>query len=408
MKADVVFTNIAQLATPTGASPKRGAAMREWRVLERAAIAVRDGLIVWVGPESDWSGEAGETVDLGARAVIPGLVDPHTHAVWAGDRLRDFEARASKVSYEEILRAGGGIRSTVRATQAASLEALIELAAPRLEALMRSGATTIEVKSGYGFTPEAELRMLEAVRALQARIPARLVPTLLVHIPPQDPSERPAYLEMVCAELIPEVAAKGLALAVDVFTEREAWSVSETRRILETALEHGLKIKLHVDQFHAIGGLELGVELGASSVDHLEASGPEQIAALASSDTVGIVLPGVSLHLGLPAAPARALVDAGAIVAIGTDLNPGSSPVYSSQFALALGVRLNGLTPTEALQASTLNAAAALGLADCGRLEVGTKADFLVLDGSDWREMAYALGRNPVARVFISGEAVNP
>jgi imidazolonepropionase len=408
VNAQTLFTNIAQLVTPTGAGAKRGAAMRELRVLERAAFAVQDGLIAWIGLESDWHGEARETVDLKARAVIPGLVDPHTHAVWAGDRLRDFEARASKVSYEEILRAGGGIRSTVRATQNASLEELIELAVPRLSALTRSGATTIEVKSGYGFTPEAELRMLEAVRALQARIPARLVPTLLVHIPPQDTLERPAYLEMVCAELIPEVAAQGLAVAVDVFTEQEAWNVPETRRILETALEHGLKIKLHVDQFHAIGGLELGVELGALSVDHLEASGPEQIAALAGSDAVGVVLPGVSLHLGLPAAPARALVDAGAVVAIGTDLNPGSSPVFSSQLALALGVRLNGLTPTEALHASTVNAATALGLTDGGRLEPGARADFLVLDGADWRETAYALGRNPVSQVFIAGKAVHP
>lgn len=408
MNAQILFTNIAQLVTPTGAGvgAKRGAAMRELRILERAAIAVQDGLIAWVGPESDWHGQALETVDLGARAVIPGLIDPHTHAVWAGDRLRDFEARASRVSYEEILRAGGGIRSTVRATQIASHEQLVELALPRLAALMRSGATTIEVKSGYGFTSDAELRMLEAVRALQADVPARLVPTLLVHIPPQDPLERPSYLEMVCTELIPAVAARGLAVAVDVFTEREAWSVMETRRILETALGHGLKIKLHVDQFHAIGGLELGVELGALSVDHLEASGPEQIAALAASDTVGVVLPGVSLHLGLPAAPARALVDAGAIVALGTDLNPGSSPVYSGQLALALGVRLNGLTPTEAIHASTLNAAVALGLTDCGRLEVRARADFLVLDGADWREIAYSLGRNPVARVFISGKAV--
>jgi imidazolonepropionase len=404
----MLFTNIAQLVTPSGAGAKRGSAMRELRVLERAAFAVQDGLIAWVGLESEWSGQALVTVDLNARAVIPGLIDPHTHAVWAGDRLRDFEARASKVSYEEILRAGGGIRSTVRATQNASLEELIELAVPRLEALLRSGATTIEVKSGYGFTPEAELRMLEAVRALQARVPARLLPTLLVHIPPQDPLERPAYLEMVCAELIPEVSAKGLAVAVDVFTEREAWNVNETRRILETALGHDLKIKLHVDQFHAIGGLELGVELGALSVDHLEASGPTQIAALAGSDTVGVVLPGVSLHLGLPAAPARGLVDAGAIVAIGTDLNPGSSPVYSSQLVLALGVRLNGLTPVEALHASTVNAAAALGFDDRGRLESGARADFLVLDGADWREVVYALGRNPVAQVFIAGKAVNP
>ena len=403
---DLLLTGISQLVTPIGAGLHRGKTHGELLKLENAVIGFQDGVIVWVGHESDWTGETRETRNLEGRAVIPGLTDPHTHAVWAGNRLNDFEARVSNVSYEEILAAGGGIRSTMKHTAAAALEELVNLALPRLEALMCSGATTIEVKSGYGFTLEAELKMLEAVRVLQSRVPAQLEPTLLIHVPPKDNLERSAYLDMVVNELIPQAAVQKLARAVDVFVEREAFSVAETELILQSARVNKLAIKLHVDQFHAIGGLELGIKYNALSVDHLEASGENQIKALSSSNTVGVILPGVTLHLGLPAAPARKLIDADAAVAIGTDLNPGSSPIFSVQMALALAVRLNGLTPAEALVSSTVNAAAALGFTDRGRLEVGCRADVLVLEGADWREIAYTLGQNPVRNVFIAGELV--
>lgn len=406
MNADLLFVGIAQLATPVGPAPKGGKAQGELHIVEDAALAVTDGRIVWLGPRSLWRGQAGETHDLGGRVLLPGLVDPHTHAVWAGGRLVDFEARARGESYEAILARGGGIRSTVHHTAAASRDELAQLALPRLHALMRSGATTIEVKSGYGFSPEAELKMLEVVRDVQALVPARLVPTLLVHIPPQDSAERGAYLDMVVRELIPEVARRDLARAVDIFVEREAFSVNEAERVLLAAQEHGLGLKLHADQFHAVGGVELGIRLGALSVDHLEASGPAQIEALARSTTVATVLPGVSLHLGLPPAPGRALIDAGATVAVGTDLNPGSSPLPSQALAMALSVRLNGLTPAEALTAVTLNAACALGLGDVGRLEPGCWADFIVLNNTDWREMAYWLGEPVLTSQWISGVQV--
>lgn len=405
---DLLLTGISQLVTPHGAGLHRGADHGELFKLENAAIGFQNGLIAWVGRESDWKGETRETLHLEGRAVIPGLIDPHTHAVWAGTRLQDFEARASGVGYENILATGGGIRSTMKHTAEASLETLVNLALPRLEALIRSGATTIEVKSGYGFTLEAELKMLQAIRELQTRVSAQLEPTLLIHVPPKDALERGAYLDMVINELIPQVAVQKLATAVDVFVEREAFNVPETEVILQSAQANHLAVKLHVDQFHAIGGLELGIKYNALSVDHLEASGNDQIKALSSSNTVGVILPGVTLHLGLPAAPGRKLIDAGAAVAIGTDLNPGSSPVYSAQLALALAVRLNGLTPAEALVASTVNSAAALGLFDRGRLELGCRADVLVLEGADWREIAYALGHNPVAQVFIAGSRYQP
>ena len=352
-----LFTNIGHLVTPTG-NIKHGPEMGELLHLSDAAMAVKDGLISWIGQEKDWQGEVNDSIDLQKKTIIPGLIDPHTHAVWAGDRLADFEARASGINYEEILRRGGGIRSTMKHTQTASVETLVELALPRLWLLIHSGATTIEIKSGYGFTPEAEIKMLEAIHILQTKVPARLIPTLLIHVPPKDLSERKNYVEAICNDLIPEVANKKLARAVDVFTEKEAFNLEETRKILNSAKEHHLQLKLHADQFHPIGGTELAVEMGALSVDHLEASTEKQIQALAKSSTIATILPGVTLHLGLPAAPARELIKAGAAVAVGTDLNPGSSPLFSTQMALALSVRLNHLTPAEALSACTVNAAA--------------------------------------------------
>jgi imidazolonepropionase len=406
MKAEILITGISQLVTAEGACPKRGRAMCELRSVEQAAIAISAGVIVWIGRESEWKGETDVAFDAGGRAVVPGLVDPHTHAVWAGDRLADFDARTSGSTYEEILAAGGGIRSTIRATAGASRDDLVGLAKSRIDSLVASGATTIEVKSGYGFTPEAELAMLEAIESLSAISPARIIPTLLIHIPPVIAAERSSYISRVCKELIPEVAKRKLATAVDIFVEREAWQVAEAEKLFTMAARFDLAIKLHSDQFHCIGGSDLGIRLGALSVDHLEASGPEQIARIAASSTIATVLPGVSLHLGIPAAPGRKLIDAGAAVAVGTDLNPGSSPLFSMSEALALSVRLNGLTSKEALVAATINAACAVGIKNAGRLEAGCPADFLVLQSSDWRDLVYTLGANPVRDVWIGGERV--
>jgi imidazolonepropionase len=407
MKAETLITGISQLVTTEGAGPKHGQAMRELKIMQQAAIAISAGVIIWTGKGFEWKGEADAIVNAGGRAVVPGLVDPHTHAVWAGNRLADFEARTSGSTYEEILAAGGGIRSTIRATAAASQQDLVALAKPRIDSLIASGATTIEVKSGYGFTPEAELAMLEAIRSLSVVSAARIVPTLLVHIPPENAAERSSYLSRVFEELIPEVARRNLATAVDIFVEKEAWQVAEAEELFHCTKQYGLAIKLHSDQFHCVGGLELGVNFGALSVDHLEASGPEQIAKIASSSTIATILPGVSLHLGIPSAPGRKLVDAGAAVAVGTDLNPGSSPIFSISGALALSVRLNGLTVEEALVAGTINAACAVGIKDAGRLETGCDADFLVLQSSDWRDLIYTLGANPVREVWIAGKRVN-
>jgi imidazolonepropionase len=406
MKADLLITGISQMVTAEGERPKRGRAMRSVKIVERAAIAVRSGIVSWAGKESDWTGEAASRVDVGDRAVVPGLVDPHTHAVWAGDRLNDFEARISGTAYESILAGGGGIRSTIRATASETSDHLAELAKPRLAALIASGAATIEVKSGYGFTPDAELVMLEAIRCLAGSLAARIVPTLLIHIPPANSAECSSYLSHICEQLIPEASRRRLATAVDVFVEKEAWTAIQAARMLQSARQHGLAVKLHADQFHCVGGVELGIEYGALSVDHLEASGRREIAQLAASSVIATILPGVSLHLGMPAARGRELIDAGAAVAVGTDLNPGSSPLFSTATALALAVRLNGLTAQEALVAGTANAACALGIEDSGRIEKGCRADFLVLHSRDWRDLIYTLGANPVREVWISGRRI--
>lgn len=404
-RADRVFRGISQLVTAPGPGAKRGPRQAELLVLRDALLAVRDGRIVWLGPAAAWDGSADDEVDLGGRAVVPGLVDAHTHALWAGERYRDQEERLAGVPYERILARGGGIRSTVRATAAASREELVTLALARLGDLAASGATTAEVKSGYGGSVEAELASLDAIAELRERAPISVVPTLLVHLP--DPDGRAGHLREVVDCLVPEAAARGLARRLDVFVEREAFTPDEAERVLRAGRDAGLDLTLHADQFHAIGGVELAVRLGARSVDHLEASGVEQIATLADGDTVATLLPGVSLELGLRAAPGRALVDAGVPVAVASDLNPGSSPCYSTALALALSLRLNGLRPAEGLVAGTVNAAAALGLDDAGWLGVGSRADLVVCAEHDWRSLLHGLGGPGQVQTWVAGRRVD-
>jgi imidazolonepropionase len=402
--SDLLLTGISELVTAVGAGARYGAAMADIQIIRHAALAIDGDRISWVGSERDWSAHCSEVIDLGNRAVVPGLIDPHTHAIWAGDRLADFEARSAGATYEEILAAGGGIWHTIRETADKSREEMAVLALPRVQALVRSGATTIEVKSGYGYSVEAELRMLEAIHDLQTQTPARLLPTLLIHLCPVDDAARKTYLDNVCYKLIPEVARRSLATAVDIFVEHHAWSAADAEIIFACARSHGLAIKLHTEQFQRVGGLELGIRMGALSADHLEACSPQQCHLFGSSKTIATILPGVSLHLGLPSAPGRPLIDAGAAVAIGTDLNPGSSPLFSTAAAMSLAVRLNGLKASEALTASTVNAAAALGLTNVGRLETGLPADLLVLDSSDWRDLPYTLGQSVISQVWIGGK----
>jgi imidazolonepropionase len=398
---DLLLTGIRQLVTPDGPGARRGAAQGELMTIENAALAVHDGRVIWIGAAAAWRGGARDEVDLGGRAVVPGLVDPHTHLLWAGDRYDDLEARLSGVPYETILARGGGIRHTMRATAAASHADLVAAARARLNGLVASGVTTVEVKSGYGGTVAAELASLEAIADLRRSALVDVVATALVHVP--DPDDRAGHLQAVIETLLPEVAERGLAERVDVFVERTAFTVDEAERVLHAARDLGFDLTLHADQFHAIGGVELAARLGARSVDHLEASGPAQVAALAANETVATILPGVALELSLPPAPGRALVDAGVPVAIGSDLNPGSSPVYAFPLALALALRLNGLRPAEALVAGTVNAAAALGRPGAGWLGPGSRADLVVVPDGDWRALIAGLGGPGPLEVWVAG-----
>ncbi len=403
--ADRLIVGIGQLVTPAGPGAKRGPQQADLQVLDDAALAVTAGFVSWLGPAVAWNGVARDEVDLGGRGVVPGLIDPHTHLLWAGDRFDDLEARLAGVPYQRILARGGGIHATVRATAAAPRSELLRASRARLADLVASGATTVEVKSGYGLSVEGELAALEAIATLRAEAAVRVIPTLLIHLP--DPDDRLGHLQAVIERLIPDVAARGLAARLDVFVEREAFSPREAERILRSGRAHGLDLTLHADQFHAIGGVDLAVRLGARSVDHLEASGVEQIDILAQGSAVATLLPGVSLELGLPGAPGRALVDAGVPVALATDLNPGSSPLHSTTLALALSLRLNRLRPAEALVAGTVNAAAALGLADVGWLGVGARADLLVLPEPDWRALLHGLGGPGPLEVWAAGRRVD-
>jgi len=392
--SETLFTGISQLFTPG----KR---------IEDAALVVRDGRVEWVGRKLDLpaplSGLPGK--DLGGRGVLPGLVDCHTHLVWAGDRLEEFLLRSRGASYEDILAAGGGIQATVRATVAASEDDLLDLARERAQILLAGGVTTLEVKSGYGLEPAAELKMLRVARRLAEEGPWRIEPTLLAHVPLPG-VDRGGQVKRFCSELIPEAARQQLAGAVDVFCDRGAFDLAETRAILECALNHGLKVKAHAEQLVWTGATRLVCELGGLSADHLEQAGPADWAELARSGTVGVLLPGATVLLGKPFPSARAMVDAGVRVAVATDLNPGSSPFYSLFLALQLAVALGGLSVEEALAGGSVNAAAALGRSDLGHLEPGARADFLVVDSPRALEPLYRHGQTPLAAVYIGGREV--
>jgi imidazolonepropionase len=387
-----VFTGIAELYTP-----------RER--LEHAAFAVQDGRFVWVGAEDSLPEEyrGWPHTDLGGRGVVPGIVDAHTHLVYGGNRLGEYLKRARGESYEAILAAGGGIHSTVRATAAASEEELYELAAGRAALFLAQGVTSLEVKSGYGLLPEAELKMLRVIRRLRETLPQRVFPTLLAHVVPGG-WERERYVTMFTGELIPEVARSGLTEAVDVFCDQGAFTLEETRTILEAALSHGLKIKLHAEQIAHTGATKLAAEMGALAADHLEEATPEDWQALAQSGTVGTVLPGAAVILRKPFPNARAMWDVGVRVAIATDHNPGSSPLYSPWLGMQLTLSLGRLSAEEALIAHTENAALALGRTDLGRIEVGAQADFVVVDSPNALEPLYRWGDAPIHSVYIGGK----
>lgn len=386
-----VFRGISELYTPT-------------ERLSDAALAVDHGEVIWLGPAAALPApyRTWPTTDLGGRGVLPGLVDSHTHLVWAGDRLDEYLQRARGEAYEAILAAGGGIHQTVAATQQATEDALFASAQARARVLLHGGVTALEVKSGYGLSLEHELKMLRVIRRLREAGPQRVTATLLVHVVPTG-MDRARYLDMATTELIPEVARADLAEAVDVFIDRGAFGVAEARKVFEAALQHGLKIKGHAEQLTHTGATRLICDLGGLSADHLEQATPEDWQALAASGTVGTLLPGAAVLLRQPFPDARAMWDRGVKIAVATDHNPGSSPLYSLILALQLAIALGKLSVEEALVAGTQHAAAALGQLDWGRLAPGAPADFVVVDDPRALTPLYRWGHAPFAGVYVAG-----
>jgi imidazolonepropionase len=354
-------------------------------IVAAGAVAVEDRHVAWVGPDAGLAEavdlEHAEVIDAGGRLVTPGLVDSHTHLVFAGDRSDELALRARGLDYRGIARAGGGIASTVRATRAASSEELLASALPRARRLLAEGITTVEVKSGYGLSVEHELRLLEAVDDLRHALFAELtiVPTLLAaHAVPPD-GDRARWLAQIAGELIPEVARRKLAASCDAFCEEGAFTKGECRAVLETGLAHGLVPRLHADQLTSGGGAALAAELGCASADHLEHVDAHGISALAAAGVVAGLLPTATLWLGQDRwAPGRQLLDAGVPVALATNLNPGSAPTESASLALGLACTRNGLSPDEALVAFTAGGARSLRLTDRGRLARGCEADLVL------------------------------
>jgi imidazolonepropionase len=347
-----------------------------------------------------------ERLDAGGRVLMPGFIDAHTHALFAGDRLDEFELKRQGKSYLEILAAGGGIHSTVRCVQGASEDELCRLLGERLRHMLSEGTTSIEVKSGYGLTTRAELAMLRAIRRAARDFPGTLLPTaLLGHA--RDPNE-PHFVDRVIEETLPAVHAEFPGVSVDAFCEREAWSVDDCRRLLTRARELGHPLRLHTDQWSALGGVDLALELGALSVDHLEATGPEGLAKIAQSSTFGVMLPVSGFHTDQRFAAGRTFLDLGGKLVLASNYNPGSSPSSSMPFVIALAVRWLGLSAPEAIRATTLSAAALLGLPDRGVIQVGARADLLLLRHRDERLLGYELGGNPVERVWVAGRAIEP
>jgi imidazolonepropionase len=418
MRADWLIHSADEVLCLTEA-PQRGAALGTLNVVAQGALAVRDGQIVEVGPSAELRRRhrAARETDATGCVLMPGFVDPHTHAMWIGDRALEFEQRIAGRTYSEILAGGGGILSTVDQTRAATVAELVEATRPRLRRMLAHGTTTCEIKTGYGLQPESELRMLEAIARLRRSMPMNIQATFLpAHAVPREHAAKPdAYVDEIVEHMLPraitrwrELCGEQAPLFVDVFCEKGAFTLAQSRRIFERARALGYRLKIHADEFENLGGTRLAVELGAASADHLVATSKAEIAALGTSSTVAVALPGTPFGLAQAAyTPARAMIEAGATLALASDFNPGTSPCESMQMAIALACRYMRLTPAEAIAAATINAAAALGLADrVGSLTPGKQADVIALAIPSYRHLGYRYGTNLAKWVMRGGKRV--
>jgi len=415
--SNFVLRHAAQVVSLAGdPGPRAGAAMSELSIVENAAVVVSGGKIAWVGPDAELTvgiaGDEAREIDCHGHAVIPAFVDSHTHLVWAGDRLDELELRLGGADYEQIFAAGGGILSSVRQTRAASEDELYAQSRRRIARMRRCGATTFEIKSGYGLDLETELRQLRVARRL-ADDGFRIKTTCLAaHAIPAEArgseEARVAFVDRVCDEILPAVVEAGLADYCDVFCDRGAFTEAESRQVLRKAVSLGLALRVHANEFGHTGGAVLAAELGAKSADHLLHLDAHERSLLRETGVVATLLPGTSTVLGKPFADGRALVEDGVPIAVATDCNPGSCAFESLAMVLALACYGNGLSPAEALCGATHNAAVSLGVAErVGRIAPGLDADLLILDASDYRELVYHAGSPLVHQVFSRGVRVD-
>jgi imidazolonepropionase len=409
-----VIVNIGQLVTMAGpARPRVGEELRELGLIADAALVVEDGRVVAAGSYFELRDKIpphAVLIDAAGRCVTPGFVDAHTHLVFAGSRAAEFEQRIAGATYQQIAAAGGGILRTVALTRAASEDELLGEARKHLNWMLRAGTTTAEAKSGYGLERATELRMLRVLVRLDVEGPVRIVPTLLAAhcVPPEFADRREEYVRWIVEDLIPEVAAAGLAKYCDAFCDDHAFTVKESRTVLTAARQNGLRLRVHAEQFRPGTGAMLAAELGAATADHLEAAEDGVLHALKDAGVQPVLLPGSVFALGRTNYPAaRKMVESGLAIVLATDFNPGSSPIASMPFILSLACLEMGLTPAEALTAATINAAWSLEMGGrVGSLEPGKQADFLIHEFADYRELAYFIAAPARLRVFVAGREV--